>query len=109
MLRTAFLLPLLGLSVSAVHAEECPGPAPTGCCAPDAAGTGAATPARKPKIPRDTDAPIEITSESASLTRAGDATLEGRGAGIGGHAGSSRLRFDAARGVVPGRGAEPMP
>ena len=74
MLRTAALLALVGLSLPTAHAEECPAPAPAGCCAPD----GGEAVRKTPRILRDTKAPIEITSESASLTRAGDATLEGR-------------------------------
>ena len=78
LLRLASLLALVGLSLPAAHAEECPAPAAADCCAPDGGEAAVRPTGRTPKLPRDTKAPIEITSESASLTRDGDATLEGR-------------------------------
>ena len=76
LLRIASLLALVGLSLPAARAEQCPAPAPADCCKP--ADAAPVQERKTPKLPRDTKAPIEITSESASLTRAGDATLEGK-------------------------------
>ena len=76
LLRIASLLALVGLSLPAARAEQCPAPAPADCCKP--ADAAPVQERKTPKLPRDTKAPIENTSESASLTRAGDATLEGK-------------------------------
>lgn len=80
MRRILALLALVGVSLPAARAQECP--SDRDCCGaaqrPDAGAT-APTPAVTPK-PRDNDpdALIEITSESASITRAGDASVRGK-------------------------------